>query len=434
MRVSERDSAPAVRGMLCGDAPGVRVGDEAIGEEHMTIGDVFARAWDLWRRDVGWLILAGLVVGIIMAVIFAIAFGIFGAIFAGAGLTIGADLASDTTSGLTGLGIGMIIFGIIAYAVLMFVVQVVGMTFYGGMFEMVIGAYRGSRGVQFGDLFSGFRKFGAYAVFALVMFGVSFGLNIVNVVPFVGWIVSFVVSIWIAVIWLYVLPLIADQGIGFGEAASRSNQMVKSAGWWWTLGMVILLGIAAAVFVAVIVAVSAGIYQGSETGGILFGLLLFLVFAVLFPPYAICYISVLYIASGGDLAPAAAPTGVPQGVPPAPPAPPSYSAGSYSGPSAPFTPGHPAGDDAWRAAADPLAGQPPAPPLSPPTAASAASAAQAEPASASQPETGPATGAAETGVDDGQTAVTGAVGDEPEPPVPPAPPAPPAPSPPGGTV
>ena len=28
----------------------------------MTIGDVLARAWDLWRRDVGWLILAGLVV------------------------------------------------------------------------------------------------------------------------------------------------------------------------------------------------------------------------------------------------------------------------------------------------------------------------------------------------------------------------------------
>ena len=68
----------------------------------MRIGDVFARAWDLWRRDVGWLVLAGLVVGLIMAVIFAIAFGIFGAIFAGAGLTIGADLADDTTASLTG--------------------------------------------------------------------------------------------------------------------------------------------------------------------------------------------------------------------------------------------------------------------------------------------------------------------------------------------
>jgi hypothetical protein len=292
------------------------------------------------------------------------------------------------------------------------------MTFYGGMFEMVIGAYRGNRGVQFGDLFSGFRKFGAYAVFALVMFGISFGLNLLGVIPLVGPIIALVVSIWVYIIWLYVLPLIADQGIGFGEAASRSNQMVKSAGWWWTFGMVILLGIAAAVFVAVIVAVSAGIYQGSETGAILFGLLLFLVFAVLFPPYAICYISVLYIASGGDLAPVSAPVaGGLQGVPPAPPAPTSYSAGSYSGPTAPVTPGQPAGDDAWRAAADPLVGQPPAPALTPPASAPAE---QPGSVHVPQPETSP--DAAETGVDDGQTAVTGAAGDEPEPPAPPAPP------------
>ena len=43
-----------------------------------------------------------------------------------------------------------------------FLVQVLSITFYGGMFEMVIGAYREDRGVLFGDLFSGFRKFGAY--------------------------------------------------------------------------------------------------------------------------------------------------------------------------------------------------------------------------------------------------------------------------------
>jgi hypothetical protein len=391
----------------------------------MTIGDVFARAWDLWRRDVGWLILAGLVVGLIMAVVFAIAFGIFGAIFAGAGVAIGADLADDTAGGLSGLGVGMLIVAVIVYAVLVFVVQVVGMTFYGGMFEMVIGAYRGNRGVQFGDLFSGFRKFGAYALFALVMFGVSFGLSLMNVIPLVGWLISLVVSIWIAVIWLYVLPLIADQGVGFGEAASRSNQMVKSAGWWWTFGMVVLLGVAAIVFVAVIAAIAYGVSQGSETGGVLIGLLLFLVFAVLFPPYAICYVSVLYIASGGDLAPAAAPTGVLQGVPPAPPAPASYGAGSYSGPAAPVTPGQPAGDDAWRAAADPLAGQPPAPPLSAPPATSPSPAQQPEAVPAPQPEAGP---------DDAQTAVTEAGSEEPAPPEPPAPPAPPTPSPPGGSV
>ena len=56
------------------------------------------------------------------------------------------------------------------------------------------------------------------------------------------------------------------------------------------------------------------------------GLLLFLVFAVLFPPYSICYVSVLYVASGGDIA--VVPAGGGMGtLPPAPPAPPAYGTG-----------------------------------------------------------------------------------------------------------
>ena len=108
----------------------------------MSIGDVFARAWDLWRRDVGWLILAGLVVGAIMAVVFAVAFAIFGALLAGAGLTMGSGLSSSSSSTLSGLGAGIGILGVVVYMVAMFLIQVLGLTFYGGLFEMVIGAYR----------------------------------------------------------------------------------------------------------------------------------------------------------------------------------------------------------------------------------------------------------------------------------------------------
>ena len=399
----------------------------------MSIGDVFARAWDLWRRDVGWLILAGLVVGLIMAVVFGIGFGVFAAITAGAGATIGADLADDSTSSLTGLGAGMLGVGVIVYAVFMFLVQVVAMTFYGGMFEMVIGAYRQQRNVRFGDLFSGFHKFGVYAVYALVLFGISIGLSLLNILPFIGAIISLVVSLWITIIWLYVLPLIADQGLGFGQAASKSNQMVKGAGWWWTFGMVILLGVAAVLAVALIVLVAMGVYQGSEWAGVAIGLLLFLVFAVLFPPYSICYVSVLYVASGGDVAEAKAPVGGLPGIPPAPPAPSSYGTpasptygGTVPGATGVTTPvAPPAGADAWKAAADPLAGMPPAPPLSP--AASAP-----PPTPVDQAATG-AEQAAAAG-DDAQTAVTDAGADAPEPPEPPEPPSPPAPAPPGGGV
>ena len=99
------------------------------------------------------------------------------------------------------------------------------------------------------------------------MFGISIGLSLLNILPFIGAIIAFVVSIWISIIWLYVLPLIADQGLTFMGAAGKSNQMVKSAGWWWTFGMVILLGIAAIVVVVVIVIVAVGLGRASETAG-----------------------------------------------------------------------------------------------------------------------------------------------------------------------
>lgn len=297
----------------------------------MTIGDVFARAWDLWRRDVGWLILAGLVVGLIMLAVFAVAAGIFAALMAGAGSAIGADALDDSAGGLTGLGAGIGIMGIIVYLVAMFLIQALGFTFYGGIFEMVIGSYREKRSVRFGDLFSGFRKFSSYIVYALVMWGISIGLSLLNILPFIGAIIAFVVSIWISIIWLYVLPLIADQGLSFMGAAGKSNQMVKNAGWWWTFGMVILLGIAAIALMVVIGLIAWVFYQTGDTVGIVVGILLFLVFAVLFPPYSVCYVSVLYVASGGDVAVAPAGGGM-GGIPPAPPAPPAYGAGTFGTP------------------------------------------------------------------------------------------------------
>ena len=377
----------------------------------MTIGDVFGGAWDLWRRDVGWLILAGLVVGAIMAVVFGVAFAIFGALLAGAGLTMGSELSGSSSSTLNGFGVGMGILGVIVYVVAMFLIQVLALTFYGGLFEMVIGAYREKRGVVFSDLFAGFRHFSAYLVYALVLLGVSAGFSILGLLPLLGGIIALVVWIWLSVIWIYVLPLIADQEVGFMEAASRSRQMVGGAGWWWTFGMVVLLGLAAVAAVIIIVLVAIAFSRTNQPVGLVVGILLFLLLAVLFPPYSICYVSVLYVASGGETEPAR-PAGLP-GIPTAPPAPPAFGTPSSPAVAAPYggaTTGVTAGprqggDDAWKAAADPLAAQaPPAPPLAAP---------------ASEPA--PASAGGDAGL--GQTAVTGAAGPSaPEPPAPPAPP------------
>ncbi len=220
----------------------------------MSIGDVFTRAWELWRRDIGWLILAGLVVGLIVGVVAVIVFSIVAGMLAVGVGGIALGSSGDSTS-ITGLGIGTLIVAFILGVVGYLIVSVLAMVFYGGMFEMVLGAARESRGVNFGDLFSGFRKFGSFIVFWLVIAGISIVCGLVLIIPIIGWIAVPVFGAWLGTTWLYVLPLIADRGLTFGEAARTSSQMVKGVGWWKTFGTIIVLG--AAFFVVLLVHLSA---------------------------------------------------------------------------------------------------------------------------------------------------------------------------------
>jgi hypothetical protein len=302
----------------------------------MSIGDVFSRAFELWKRDVLWLILAALVVGLIVGVIAAIVGAIvFGVALSGVGL--GLSTSSNTFSGV---GAGMLVLALIAYIVGVFAIAVLGMTLYGGLFEMVIGAAREGRPVRFNDLFSGFRKFGSYAMFALVIAGIAIGLSLIAIFPIIGWIISAVLGIWIGVLWLYVLPLIADQGLTWGEARLRSQAMVKEVGWWKTFGTLILLLVAIWVVGLVIALLAAALGRASSSAGSVIGSLLFIAFEVVVGPYVICYVSTMYLGSGGVVEPAFAGAAVPPppppdyGLPPAPPAPPAPAAQS----AAPQTP------------------------------------------------------------------------------------------------
>jgi hypothetical protein len=318
----------------------------------MSIGDVFSKAFELWKKDVLWLILAALVVGLVIGVIAAIMFAIiFGVALGGVGLGL-----SSGGDSINGVGVGMLILAFIGYVVGLFVIMVLAMTFYGGMFEMVIGAARENRPVVFGDLFSGFKKFGSYAIFALVMAGIVIALSLLNIIPLLGTLAMIVALIWIEVIWLYVLPLIADRGLTFGEAQARSRAMVKDVGWWKTFGMLILLMVAIWAVALVIGLLSSALGRASESAGGIIGGLLFIVFEVVVGPYVICYVSTMYLGSGG-VEPALAGGGAPTppvggyAVPPAPPAPPQA-------PVIPVTPATPA--------------VPVTPPLTPATAAAPA--------------------------------------------------------------
>jgi len=351
----------------------------------MSIADVFTKAWELWRRDIGWLILAGLVVGLIVGVIALIVFSIvFGMLAVSVGgIAIG---SSGDANGITGLGIGTLIVAFILGVVGYLIVSVLAMVFYGGMFNMVIGAARETRGVNFGDIFSGFRKFSSFIVLWLVIAGISIVCGIVAIIPIIGIIAVMVFAAWLGTTWLYVLPLIADRGLTFGEATRTSSQMVKGVGWWKTFATVIVLG--AAFFVIMLVISLIG--RASST----LSSILVLIFEIAAGPFAICYVSTMYLGSGGEavLTPAAtggygmpappppayggAPYVTPlaggqayQPIAPPPIAPPAYQDAITAGTDAMPPPPPEADAGAWKAAADPLAATllepPPAPPEAP---------------------------------------------------------------------
>ena len=342
----------------------------------MSIAVVFSKAWELWRRDIGWLILAGLVVGLILFVVGAIFISVFVGMTAVSigGVAIGSN---NSSTSITGLGIGTFIVALVIGLIGYLMLAVLWLVFYGGMFNMVIGAARENRGVDFGDLFSGFRKLGSFIVLWLVVVGISVVCLVVFIIPVIGWIGVPVFAAWLGTTWLYVLPLIADRGLTFGEATRTSSQMVKGMGWWNTFLAIIVPVVAAVVIAAVI--------QQIGRASSPLGSLLMLVFEITAGPFAICYVSTMYLGSGGEavLAPAAtggyggAPYVTPpaggqayQPIAPPPIAPPAYQESITAGTAAMPGAAPPEADaGAWKAAADPLAATmlepPPAPPEAP---------------------------------------------------------------------
>ena len=90
--------------------------------------------------------------------------------------------------------------------------------------------------------------------------------------------------------------------------------MVKDVGWWKTFGMLILLMVAIWAVALVIGLLSSPLGRASESAGGIIGGLLFIVFEVVVGPFVICYISTMYLGSGGVAEPAIA------GAPPVRPA------------------------------------------------------------------------------------------------------------------
>jgi hypothetical protein len=157
---------------------------QPIARQTLDIGLVFKQGWRLFVKDIGPLIIGALVVGVLSI------------------LTLGI-LAGPLAAGLYG---------------------------------MVVKRVRDGQQPEVGDVFGQMSRFWAFFAAALVLV-ILIGLASLTIIG----------GILLATIWLYVFPLMVDRGMGLGEAMSTSYRMVKEAGFWEHLALVIVFAVISSV-------------------------------------------------------------------------------------------------------------------------------------------------------------------------------------------
>ncbi len=208
----------------------------------MNLLGFFGEAARLYRRNVGYLLVAGIIAGAISTAVIYISMAIVGAGGAEAfGAAGGRRLA--LTGMLGGAAAGLAI-GVFVAAFLTVVLE-------GGLMKMTIDSGRSGRAAQLGDLLAGFRYVPSYLGLGLItVLGVPLGWQFAIVVAarmlspasLLLFPVGVFFMVWLYVSWVYAVPLIADRGLGPIAALVRSRGMVSRVGWWTTFRLLGLLG------------------------------------------------------------------------------------------------------------------------------------------------------------------------------------------------
>ena len=135
----------------------------------------------------------------------------------------------------------LIIGGLIAMILSVLSLFILAGPLFGGLYLMIVRRVREGRPAEFGDVFACFDRFGT-------LFLAFWGAGLLILL---GLALLIVPGVYLIVIWVYLLPLIVDKRIGVSEAMSRSKEMVMKGGFWMhfaaLLVVCILTGVASSV-------------------------------------------------------------------------------------------------------------------------------------------------------------------------------------------
>ena len=193
--------------------------------QKLDVGTILSDSWELFKKDPAALIVGGVIAAIVPFVITMI--GYFALLIP---MVIGGASDSDT-----GAALGVVL-GFILFFVLIVAAVIVAVPLYAGLFKMVIRRVREGRPAEIGDVLSCFDQLGRLVWAALVL-GVIIGLAMIVIIP----------GVYLAVIWVYVIPLVVDRRMSLGEAMSASKKLVGTQGFWSTFVALLVLGVIAAV-------------------------------------------------------------------------------------------------------------------------------------------------------------------------------------------
>lgn len=162
------------------------------------------------------------------------------------------DLGPLLIAGLIVVALGTLTLGILAGPLI------------AGLYGMVVSRVNDGRQPSVGDVFNQFDRFWSFLGAALALV-VLIGLAMLTIVG----------GFLLATIWIYVFPLMVDRGIGLGEAMKTSKDMVVARGFWEHLALVLVIALIASVangalaiialpFLAVLVVVSYFLADGGD--------------------------------------------------------------------------------------------------------------------------------------------------------------------------